>query len=347
MNISKQKLDSWESRYRLKFINSISGYKSAHLVGTVDKSGVSNLGIFNSILHISSNPARMGFIMRPLTVPRDTYNNIKLTNYFTINHVHKSFLKQAHYTSAKFDSNDSEYEKCNLTEEYIPDFFAPFVKESKIKIGLKLIEDIEIKESKCRLVIGEVQLIEIDDDFIENDGQIDLEKADNICITGLNQYSTVKKLINLPYARVKDLPNFKQKTRPDNIAFDDEKEIYNAKILPYGSNLGAPSISTNNLSTWKNQGVSSFNHVIKSKIDNIKKEYETLVEEYNTNELLYNAEHEFEPIIGEVYHLYKKEKQEKQFLSLIPPHSWKREHLGSYKINSNRVWEKVELNNED
>ena len=206
---------------------------------------------------------------------------------------------------------------------------------------MKLIEDIEMKESQCRIIIGEVQFIETNEEYIEEDGQLDLEKANDVCITGLNQYSSVKKLANIPYARKEELPNFNQKKRPDNIVFDEETQSYNANLLPYGTNIGAPSIRTTNLSSWKSQGIISFNHVLKSKIDGIKDEYDLLVEAYQINELLYKAKYEFEPIIGEVYHLYAKDNRDENFLSLIPPQTWKRKHLGSYKLNSEKVWEKI------
>jgi flavin reductase (DIM6/NTAB) family NADH-FMN oxidoreductase RutF len=340
MIISKNEIHSWDSKYRLKFVNSVSGYKGVHLIGTKGKEGNTNLAIFNSVVHISSNPARIGFIMRPLTVPRDTYKNILETEYYTINHVHKSFLEQAHYTSAKF-TDQSEFDACNLKEEYIKDFKAPFVVESNIKIGLKLIEDIEIKANGSRLIIGEVQFVDVNQDYIEEDGQLDLEKTHDVCVTGLNQYSSVKKFINLPYARKEDAPNFKQKKRPDNVVFDEESQTYNAHLLPYGTDMAAPSISTNNLSTWKNQGIISFNHVLKSKINKIKEEYAELVEEYKANETLYKAKYEFEPIIGEVYHLYEKDNRDEKFLSMIPPETWNRTHLGSFKLNSEKVWVKL------
>ena len=341
MIISKNEIGAWESTYRLKFINSVSGYKGVHLIGTKGKDGNTNLAIFNSIVHISSNPARIGFIMRPLTVPRDTYKNIIESKYYTINHVHKSFLEQAHFTSAKLESQESEFDRCNLEPTYLKDFHSPFVAESNIKIGLKLIKDIEIEENESHLIIGEIQCMDIAEDYIEEDGQLDLEKANNVSVTGLNQYSSVKKFVNLPYARASELPNFKQKKRPDNVAFDKESQTYNASILPYGSNVGAPSITTNDLSIWKNRGISSYNHILKSKVEKIKVEYESLLKEYKDNELLYNAKYDFEPNIGEVYHLYEKQNKDEIFLSIIPPHTWKRKHLGSFKLNSEKVWLKV------
>ena len=346
MIVQKEEINNWNTEYRLKFINSLSGYKGVHLVGTKSKDGLSNLAIFNSIVHISSNPARIGFIMRPLTLPRHTYKNIIDTAFYTINHVHKSFLDQAHYTSVKFESNQSEFEECNLGESYFDKFHAPFVAESKIKIGLKLIEDIELQESNCRLLVGEVQCVITENDYVEEDGALDLEKANDICVTGLNQYSSVQKFANIPYARKENPPNFKRQKRPDSAVFDENSQTYNARLLPYGTNVGAPSITANNLSIWKNRGITGFNHVLKSKIELIKSEYELLLEEYAVNELLYNTHCDFEPIIGEVYHLYEKENRDEHFLSLIPPHTWKRKHLGSFKLNSDKVWSKVTTSDE-
>ena len=204
-----------------------------------------------------------------------------------------------------------------------------------------MIEDVEIKESKCRLIVGEVQFVHINKDYIEQDGQLDFEKADSICVTGLNQYSIVKKYKNYPYARTQEIPNFKKTKLPDNIVFDEESQSFNANILPYGSNIGAPSIKLNNLSLWKSRGISSYKSVLKSKVDKIKDEYSVLVDEYNTNDLLYNAKYDFEPIIGEVYHLYEKEDKDENFLSLIHPKTWRKKHLGSFKINSEKVWIKI------
>jgi flavin reductase (DIM6/NTAB) family NADH-FMN oxidoreductase RutF len=347
MEINKNDISSWDKTYRLKFINSISGYKGVHLIGTKSKSGNTNAAIFNSIVHIGSNPPQLGFIMRPLTVERDTYKNIIETGYFTINHVNKAILKQAHYTSTNFDSDVSEFNKCNLGEEYIEGFGAPFVKESKIKIGLKFIEDVEIKSHGTHLIIGEIQHISIEDNVIEEDGQLDLEQINNVCVNGLNQYSSVKKFVNYPYARQQDLPNFYNKERPDNVVFDKETQKYNSSLLPYGTNIGSPSIAQTGLSRWKNNSVSSFNHSFNDKIETIKKEYQKLIDEYQINEIIYNAKMNFEPIVGQTYHLYAKDNIDEHFLSMIPPSDWKKEHLGSFKLKSDKVWQKINDNNDD
>lgn len=341
MIISLADIAAWESAYRLSFINSISGYKGVHLIGTLSANQRTNLALFNSVVHIGANPPQLGFIMRPLTVERHTYQNILETGVFTINHVHKSFLEQAHYTSAKLPTDVSEFDACHLGEEFINEFTAPFVKESRIKMGLRLIEDIEIKSNGTHLLVGEIELIQIEDDVVGSDGTLDLEKSQNVCVTGLNQYSSVKKHKHYPYARAEEIPNFKAKERPDNVVFDKASQSYNSSLLPYGTNIGAPSITTNHVSAWKNSSINTFNHAFHNKIDTIKETYQNLINEYQTNEMLYNLELTFEPIIGETYHLYAKENEEDLFLSLIDPLSWNKKHIGSFKLNSEKIWQKV------
>ncbi|MDO7545029.1 MAG: flavin reductase family protein, partial [Flavobacteriaceae bacterium] len=77
-------LEELPSRYRANLINSCTGYKSLNLIGTQDSDGNKNLAVFNSIIHLGSNPALIGFTFRPLTVQRDTYKNIQETGVFTV-----------------------------------------------------------------------------------------------------------------------------------------------------------------------------------------------------------------------------------------------------------------------
>ena len=138
MEFNQEEIKQLESRYRANLFNTLSGYKSANLISTVSESGVSNLAIFNSVIHIGANPQLMGFILRPTSVERHTYNNILHSKHYTINQIHKGIFKEAHQTSAKYERDVSEFEQCGLNEEYLADFPVAFVQQSKIKIGLKL-----------------------------------------------------------------------------------------------------------------------------------------------------------------------------------------------------------------
>ena len=69
-----------EVRKRAAFINSLTGFKSASLIGTIDNNKKTNLSIFSSVFHLGSNPALVGFINRPDSVERHTLENILQTN---------------------------------------------------------------------------------------------------------------------------------------------------------------------------------------------------------------------------------------------------------------------------
>ena len=210
MYLTKEQIKQTSRIKRLNIINSITGIKPANLIGSISDNGLSNLAIFSSIVHLGSNPALLGFILRPQhEVRRDTYDNIMQTKYYTINHIPSDYIKNAHYTSAKFDREDSEFERCMLTEEYLFDFDAPFVKESRVKIGLKLEQMLHIELNKCIMVIGSIHHLWVDNVAVEDDGQINLELLDDVGIGGLNSYYNLKRIAQFPYARVNELPDFK------------------------------------------------------------------------------------------------------------------------------------------
>jgi flavin reductase (DIM6/NTAB) family NADH-FMN oxidoreductase RutF len=209
MHLTKDDLYQLERRKKLNIINSITGIKPANLIGTVSEDNIPNLAIFSSIVHLGSNPALLGFIVRPTgEVPRNTYENILANGLYTINHVRDSFVKNAHYTSAKFDREVSEFDACGLTDEYLQGFKAPFVKESTIKIGMKYCESIPIERNGTILVIGEVEHIILPDEALNEKGYIDLEQAETAGISGLNSYYSVEKIASFPYVRVEEVPEF-------------------------------------------------------------------------------------------------------------------------------------------
>lgn len=197
-----QDLQAFERFYRVNFITKLCGIRNANLIGTVDENGVSNLGIFNSVSHISARPPMMGFFQRPLTVPRQTYDNIKQTGYFTINQVGTDFIEKAHGTSAKFEKGESEFQACALTEQYLEDFPVPFVKESAIKIGLSFEEEILIKSANENiLIVGKIQKVILPEEAVAEDGNILLENINTVGVAGLDSYFKLEKLARFGFAR--------------------------------------------------------------------------------------------------------------------------------------------------
>ena len=199
--INKATIKSWERFYRSNFINSLTGFKSVSLIGTADKNGLPNLAVFSSIVHLGSDPALVGFINRPLAAAHHTLENIEATGVYTINHIHPSFVQQAHQTSAKYDTGVNEFETVGLAAEFKGGITAPFVTDSQVKYALRLEEIIPIKQNNTFLVVGSVTLILIDDALVQEDGFLALENAGTLSSLGADAYYKPERLVRLSYAK--------------------------------------------------------------------------------------------------------------------------------------------------
>lgn len=193
---------SWERFYRANFINSLTGFKSASLIGTINADGVPNLGMFSSMVHIGSDPALIGYINRPVAAAPHTLANIKANKLYTVNHIHASFLDKAHQTSAKYPDEVNEFTEVGLTEAYIEGVPVPFVKESHIKYLLSLKEIIPIQLNDTFLVIGQLEQVMIDPSLQPSaDGFLHLDQAGSICSNGLDAYYNTKLIDRYAYAK--------------------------------------------------------------------------------------------------------------------------------------------------
>ena len=206
MNIDKNKLEAMEQRFRAAFINSLGGFKSLVLIGTQSKNGQSNLAVFSSLFHLGANPPLFGIIVRPDQADRHTFENIKSTGFFTVNHVSELFFEQAHQTSARYAREVSEFDAVGLTPEYWDNFSVPLVMESAIKWVAQCKEIHDLSINGTHLVIGEMIEISYPEECQSTDGWLDLEKAGTLTVSGLDSYHVTRKLARLSYAKPDQLP---------------------------------------------------------------------------------------------------------------------------------------------
>ena len=129
--------------------------------------------------------------------------------------------------------------------------------------------------------------------------------------------------------------------KPDNVVFDEELQTYNAKSLPYATDISAPKIELTDISHWKNNTVTKVNHQLGARFNELQLEYQKLMEQYEFNKLIYAAKFSFEPVIGKVYHLYKRTNGS-TFLSLLNPQECAFNYLKSFRLNTDQIWEVVD-----
>lgn len=120
-----------------------------------------------------------------------------------------------------------------------------------------------------------------------------------------------------------------------------------ASGLDYALTSGAPPIHRDDIAAWKSRVSPDVTHHFVERQEELKQEYEvlrakyqTLLEKYEQNRLVYNSEINFTPVVGQTYYLY--ELRGKRFLSLVAPrHSGWEPCLGAFRLNTSYVWETV------
>ena len=202
---SRDDINKLDHVFRINLVNSCSGFKSANLIGSISSEGFENVAVFSSVTHLGSNPPLLGFFLRPTTVPRNTYLNIKSTKYYTINHINEACIKDAHHTSAKYDASISEFEVTSLHPEYKDNFKAPFVKKAPLQLAMEYVEEYSIQSNNTILLIGKINGIYINDNILEDDGFINLSKANIATINGLDGYAIPKYKERFGYQHPKTL----------------------------------------------------------------------------------------------------------------------------------------------
>lgn len=198
---TKEDLSQMSKVPRLNLVNCVTGYKSANLIGTVSTEGVLNVAVFSSVTHLGSEPPLLGFILRPTTVPRDTYKNLKETGYFTVNHITEEMIADAHHTSSSYDETISEFDKTNLEPEFIDNLKVPFVKGSPVKLLCRYVNEYKIEENDCIHIIAAIETIYADDTLFHNDEWLQLDRGNVVAINGLDGYAVPKLSDRFHYAR--------------------------------------------------------------------------------------------------------------------------------------------------
>ena len=109
-------------------------------------------------------------------------------------------------------------------------------------------------------------------------------------------------------------------------------------IKSYPTEIGSQPFEPDNIELFKLEKSNRLKHHYTTKFDEIKLEYEKLMNDISMNERVYKAKHNFQPITGQTYYLY--EGDDGEFLSIISPIEWKNrfEFIGKYQLQSDGRW---------
>jgi flavin reductase (DIM6/NTAB) family NADH-FMN oxidoreductase RutF len=213
MQLDEHSIAAMPDRRRAALINSLTGFKSANLVGTADAEGNTNLAIMSSAVHLGSHPPLIALVIRPGGEERHSLSNMLATGCFTINHVTEDLIAAAHQTAARYHRDISEFDATGLTPEWHPDLAAPLVAEASVRLGLRLREHQELTINRTHLVIGEIMLADFPGEALMEDGALNLARCGSVALTGLDTYHAATPVRRMAYAKP-DLPPRELSTAP-------------------------------------------------------------------------------------------------------------------------------------
>jgi hypothetical protein len=109
-------------------------------------------------------------------------------------------------------------------------------------------------------------------------------------------------------------------------------------IKSYPTEIGSQPFEPDNIELFKLEKSNRLKHHYTSKFEEIKLEYQRLMNDISMNERIYKAKHNFQPITGQTYYLYDGDDGE--FLSIISPIEWKNRFIfiGKYQLQSDGRW---------
>lgn len=200
-HISQEELQQMNSRKRGVFMNSLAGYRTVILVGTVSNEGVTNLAIFNSLVHFGADPALWGLVCRPNAQERDTVKNISANGKYTLNLIHVSERNKAHQTSAKYERSVSEFDACGFKTEFKTGCMVPFVQSAIVKMEMESVLTIPVPLNGTSILIGKPLNIYLPTGMMDPDGFADLAGSEVLGCQGLDAYLSATVIERFPYAQ--------------------------------------------------------------------------------------------------------------------------------------------------
>jgi hypothetical protein len=99
----------------------------------------------------------------------------------------------------------------------------------------------------------------------------------------------------------------------------------------------APKIVPQDLTNFKTRGITRIERELQQEMVELQERYMEVIDAFNWNKLIYEAQLGFEPVCGELYHLY--DVSGKHHLSMIEPAQWHQRWLGSFRLNADGRWQ--------
>ena len=167
-------------------------------VSSMDRAGAINLSPFSFFNSFGSNPPLL--IFSPALRGRDgttkhTLENVRQVDEVVINIVSYAMVQQMSLASTEYAKNINEFEKAGFTMQDSILVKPPRVKESPAQLECKVKQIIQtgVRGGAGNLVICEIVMMHINEEVINDKGQINPFKMDQVARLGGDWYSRASK----------------------------------------------------------------------------------------------------------------------------------------------------------
>lgn len=118
--------------------------------------------------------------------------------------------------------------------------------------------------------------------------------------------------------------------------------VENRSIKQYPTEIGSQPFKPDEIELFKIDKTNKLKTHFSTKFNELKQQYEELMEDIKMNERIYKSKYSFTPIVGQEYYLYYDDKGG-EFLSIITPTEWKNkfELIGVYQLNTDSKWVEI------
>ncbi|WP_235297075.1 flavin reductase family protein [Portibacter marinus] len=185
--------ESEGNRQAYALLSSAIAPRPIAFASTIDQEGRVNLSPFSFFNVFGANPPTLVFA--PVRSARsmqdkDTLLNVKEVPEVAISMVTYSMVEQMSLASTAYEKGVNEYRKSGFHEVPSEKIKPPYVKESPASFECRVVQIIETgpEGGAGSLVICEVLVAHVDEDFMKPEGVLDAEKLDLVGRMGENWY---------------------------------------------------------------------------------------------------------------------------------------------------------------
>ncbi len=176
-----------------QFLTATVAPRPIALASTIDKQGRVNLSPFSFFNVFGANPPTAIFCPAKsgrTNTHKHSYENVKETMEAVINIVNYPMVQQISLASTTYDKGVNEFIKSGLTPIPSEMVKPPRVKESPVQLECKVKEVVELGDGPGagNLIISEIVLMHINEDYLDENGKIDQHKIDLIGRLGTDYY---------------------------------------------------------------------------------------------------------------------------------------------------------------